>query len=164
MLRRVPALMSGTSRFLTLFTATSSPICILHRPCCFLHRPSVIFARRLATAPRRLTIYSPVHFSSPLTPITTSQQQFHSQALPVNSNNALSSSLSIAHPWPEWCNLINALSTSGRAEEHGVIHEEDAFVAYQQLPDDFVRAANACLAFARERPDLLGFDSFYLLS
>nr|GMC85953.1 zinc finger protein VAR3, chloroplastic [Ipomoea batatas] len=148
--------MSGTSRFFTLLTATSSPVCILHRPCCFLHRPSVIFARRLAAAPRRLALYSPPHFSSPLTPIATSQQQFHSQALPVNSNNALSSSPSTAHPWPEWCNLINALSASGRAEEeHGVIHEEDAFVAYQQLPDDFVRAATACLAFARERPNLL---------
>lgn len=39
------------------------------------------------------------------------------------------------------------------------IPPEDAFVVYEELPDDFVLAASNCLAFARDRPNLLGLLS-----
>ncbi|GFY98070.1 hypothetical protein Acr_12g0006110 [Actinidia rufa] len=34
---------------------------------------------------------------------------------------------------------------------------DDEFVAYEELPDEFVRASRACLGFARDRSDVLGF-------
>lgn len=44
-------------------------------------------------------------------------------------------------------------------EQDKGIPPEDAFVVYEQLPDDFVHSAASCLAFARTRPNLLGLLS-----
>ena len=35
--------------------------------------------------------------------------------------------------------------------------DEDAFMKSEGLPDEFVRAASACLAFCRSNPNALGF-------
>ncbi|CAH9061850.1 unnamed protein product [Cuscuta europaea] len=154
---RSPHKMNGTSKFLTLLTATNSPITLFYRPCCFLHRRSLTFSRCLSTSPHRLTGISSDHLSSIRTPLTTFRRQFQSEALPVSSTH--SSFSSISHPWQEWCNLIHAISAAVKVEELGVTPEDDGFVAYEQLPYDFLQAASACLAFARQRPNLLGLLS-----
>ncbi|CAH9107362.1 unnamed protein product [Cuscuta epithymum] len=146
--------MNASSKFLTLLSTTNSPITLFYRPCCFLHRRSLTFARCLSTPPRRLTGNSSALLSSPRTPLTTFRRPFQSEALPVSSTH--SSFSSTTHPWQEWCNLINAISADVKVEEHGVSPEDDGFVAYEQLPYDFLQAASACLAFARQRPNLLG--------
>nr|XP_016469772.1 PREDICTED: zinc finger protein VAR3, chloroplastic isoform X3 [Nicotiana tabacum] len=140
--------MGGTSRFISLF-ATPFPTLLNH-----LRRPSLLHLRRFPSASRRFTVYSHAHIS-PLSPINSSQQQQQFHAQPINnSNNPLNSSSScfISHPWPEWCSFISVLTANGQLAPA----VEDSFVAYEELSDDFVRAASVCLTFARERPDLIG--------
>ncbi|XP_051150546.1 zinc finger protein VAR3, chloroplastic [Andrographis paniculata] len=91
-------------------------------------------------------------------------KSFHSQ--PNNYSYGLESSAAqkqhqSVHPWPEWCNFLQIVSN--RQDSYGPevveIPPEDAFLVYEQLPDDFVRAAASCLSFARARPNLLGLLS-----
>ncbi|PSS01692.1 Zinc finger protein [Actinidia chinensis var. chinensis] len=62
-----------------------------------------------------------------------------------------------SHPLPEWSKLIDSLSSSGYFDHEREV--DDEFVAYEKLPDEFVRASRACLAFARDRSDVLGLLS-----
>ncbi|XP_009794643.1 zinc finger protein VAR3, chloroplastic [Nicotiana sylvestris] len=140
--------MGGTSRFISLL-ATPFPTLLNH-----LRRPSLLHLRRFPSASRRFTVYSHAHIP-PLSPINSSQQQqqFHAQPININ-NNPLNSSSSCftSHPWPEWCSFISVLTANGQLAPA----VEDSFVAYEELSDDFVRAASVCLTFARERPNLIG--------
>ncbi|WOL18697.1 hypothetical protein Cni_G27494 [Canna indica] len=68
-------------------------------------------------------------------------------------------SSSPAHPWPEWPRLIDFLFAGGyrdrrvsAAVEDG---DDDSWVAGEEPTEDFAKAAEACLLFARERPELL---------
>ncbi|PIN06468.1 hypothetical protein CDL12_20974 [Handroanthus impetiginosus] len=146
--------MGGATRFMTLLTAPFPPL-----------RPSIIRLHRRvsslsATPLRFLTVSSPSK-----TKIRTPQlvNCFHSQ--PSNNSYTLHSAAAQQqqqhHPWPEWTHFLNILSNSQgfSAPEDYRIPPEDAFVVYEKLPDDFVRAAAVCIAFARARPDLLGLLS-----
>ncbi|XP_059280895.1 zinc finger protein VAR3, chloroplastic [Lycium ferocissimum] len=135
--------MGGTWRFISLI---ATPFPTFLRP-----RPSLIHFRRLGYFSRRLTLT--VHIS-PLSPINSSQQQQQFHAQPVNNNNSpLNSSASVrSHPWPEWSSLISVLTGNGQLAPA----VEDSFVAYEELSDDFVRAASVCLAFARDSRKLIG--------
>ncbi|MCD7468681.1 hypothetical protein HAX54_007078 [Datura stramonium] len=141
--------MGGTSRFISLLAAPF-PTLLNH-----LRHPSLLHFRRLACRSRRLTVYSHAHISA-LSPINSSKQQFHAQ--PINNNSPLNSSASTSftsHPWPEWHSFISVLT--GNDQLASTV--EDSFVAYEELSNDFVRAASLCLAFARERPNLIGLLS-----
>ncbi|CAK9146676.1 unnamed protein product [Ilex paraguariensis] len=162
--------MGGASRFIMLVT-TPFPSILYSRPSLFrLTRPSLL---SLSTTPHHLTLSpsSPPH--QLLLPIKSSQQQqIHAQSNTLKEDHfqdsppGFSPTSGASHPWPDWSKLIDTVSTSGyfdrqrldAAEGHEII-PEDAFVAYEELNDEFVHAANACLAFARERSNLLGLLS-----
>ncbi|KAJ9551422.1 hypothetical protein OSB04_015467 [Centaurea solstitialis] len=59
-----------------------------------------------------------------------------------------------SHPWPEWSRLVESLSVAGYF--NGGSNIEDEFVANENLSMEFVAAASSVLAFARDRPDILG--------
>lgn len=87
----------------------------------------------------------------------------HTQTTNGNNRDSLDFSpapaaAAAAHPWPEWSALVDSLSSSGYFGDPptGEILDDDAFAAPGELSDEFVRASGACLAFARDRTDLLG--------
>lgn len=121
--------MGGATRFMTLFTTPFPPL-----------RPSL---HRLSTAPLRRPI---THSSSSKLKVTKSPLQLVS-CFHTHSNKDANTS----HPWPEWTNFLNFLSdNTSIPPEH-----DDAFVVYERLPDDFLRASASCLAFAHARPELI---------
>eukprot|EP00268_Persea_americana_P040555 TRINITY_DN402_c2_g1_i1.p1 TRINITY_DN402_c2_g1~~TRINITY_DN402_c2_g1_i1.p1 ORF type:complete len:891 (-),score=182.09 TRINITY_DN402_c2_g1_i1:722-3394(-) len=64
----------------------------------------------------------------------------------------------VSHPWPEWEKFLEILCSGGYSDREMAVaspDEDDAFSVFEDLPAEFVRAANACLCFARDRPDLL---------
>ncbi|KAL5994979.1 hypothetical protein ACLOJK_025036 [Asimina triloba] len=72
----------------------------------------------------------------------------------------------VAHPWPEWTKLLESLRAGGYFDrevrpvaDDSVDSDSDTFEVIEALPEEFVRAANACLVFARDRTDLLRFLS-----
>ncbi|KAM3301044.1 zinc finger protein VAR3, chloroplastic [Capsicum chacoense] len=139
--------MGSTWRFISLL-ATPFPTLLNH-----LGRPSFLHFRRLPCCSRRLTLYTHAHIS-PLSP-NSSQQQFHAQSFNNNNNSPLNSSSFTPHPWPEWRSLISVLAGNDQLAPA----VEDSVVAYEELSDEFLRAASLCLAFARERPNLIGLLS-----
>ncbi|XP_047947950.1 zinc finger protein VAR3, chloroplastic-like [Salvia hispanica] len=148
--------MGGATRFMTLLTAPFPPL-----------RPSLILLHRrissLSITPLRLHRRSSPSKLKTLTPHPASC--FHSQS--SNHTYSLQSSAAqpqqqpLHHPWPEWTNFLNYISSEhGHSAPHGdKIPPEDAFVVYEKLSDDFVNAAAACFAFSRARPDLIGLLS-----
>ncbi|KAL3629770.1 hypothetical protein CASFOL_026992 [Castilleja foliolosa] len=147
--------MSGTTRFMTLLTTPISPL-----------RPSFILLRRrlssLSISPRRLLTLSSLSHTKTKTPTPQLVNCFHSQSTntphPVQSSAAQHQQ---NHPWPEWTRFLHILSNEQgltATEDHRIL-TEDAFVVYEDLSDDFVRAATACIAFARARPNLIGLLS-----
>ncbi|XP_077241185.1 zinc finger protein VAR3, chloroplastic-like [Tasmannia lanceolata] len=67
----------------------------------------------------------------------------------------------VSHPWPEWSKLLDNLRSGGYfdreipPEGSGDINGDDAFLLFEDLSEEFVRSANACLSFASDRSDLL---------
>ncbi|KAL6534719.1 hypothetical protein OROGR_013394 [Orobanche gracilis] len=145
--------MGGATRFMTFLFFPRPPL----RP------PFILPHRRLSSlsvAPLRfLALSSPSKIKIAIPQLVSS---FHSQ--PTNTVRTIQYSAAQHqqnHPWPEWTNFLNVLSTGQglpAPENHG-IPPDDAFVVYEKLSDDFVRAAAACIAFARARPSLLGLLS-----
>ncbi|KZV16474.1 hypothetical protein F511_10086 [Dorcoceras hygrometricum] len=148
--------MGGATRFITLLAAPFPPL----RPSLLLlrHRLSTLTASPL----RPFTLSSSCKTKSRTSHLVSS---FHSQ--PNNSaynlNLSANSQQQHHHPWPEWTHFLNFLSDrqgwSAPSPVDLKIPPEDAFVVYEELPEDFVVAASNCLAFARDRPNLLGFLS-----
>ncbi|KAL4580049.1 hypothetical protein LXL04_016224 [Taraxacum kok-saghyz] len=147
----------ASSRLLFLLTNPVAPR--HHRPIAIfrvarLHSPAFSLPTPL-TAARNHALH--ISTSSSLIPINFSQS-FYSRAtndhthFPANDYQA-----SPSHPWPEWSRLLESLSYAGYFNWSSNI--EDEFVANQNLSMEFVSAANACLAFARDRPDILGWLS-----
>lgn len=99
----------------------------------------------------RLTLFTPIKFS----------QSFHSTpttfAFPVNYHNPADSyHVQPSHPWPEWFRLLESISLAGYFNPNSN-NIEDECIVNENLPMEFVNAANSCLAFARDRPDILRF-------
>lgn len=148
------AAMGGAARFLMLIV---TPFPILHpRPCrSFLHlarRSLFSLSPHFSVARRRRLGFS-----------ITASDHLHTQAAaaPTREDHlgdpfVSSSNYSRTwHPWPEWSRLVEALNTGGYFGH--VPSADDAFVESEGLPDEFVRAAIACLAFGRNNPNALGF-------
>lgn len=140
----------GATRFLTLLNTTNSfPLLLLHHQ-----------RHRLLLLRHQHKLLSHFHYHpltlSPSSPIK--QQQLHTRSAALRTDHSPPSS----HPWPEWSTLLHHLSLS-HSSGYG-FSAEDEFVAPGGLPDDLVRAATACLAFARQNPNILGYVLLILFS
>lgn len=128
--------------------------------------------RRHLSSLSSLSLHLPSQHGKASVPINCfPSQQFHSQTGAVRddrqylSDTYAPSSVEAQHPWPEWRNLLESLSTGGYFKEGfcGAVDEDsskDEFVADAEFPEDFARAARGCLAFARDRPHLFVYDFF----
>ncbi|KAG7964266.1 hypothetical protein I3843_09G161500 [Carya illinoinensis] len=169
--------MGGATRLLVLLNTTSPFPFLLHQ-----HRrrcPSLLrLSRRHKLLSSSLSSHHLHHLvvspsPSPAVKASQSHRQLHirsSSALP--DDPFLRSSNRDSHPWPEWSAFLQTLSLagyfrndninyrpgSGDVSAHDIGYEVE-FVASADLPDEFVRAASACLAFARDRANLLGLLS-----
>ncbi|XP_057506807.1 zinc finger protein VAR3, chloroplastic-like [Actinidia eriantha] len=147
--------MGGASRLIMLLT-TPFPL-LLRRP-----RPSPNPALlRLARQSHSLSSPPPPHnlalsptFRPRLCSPLKASQPIHTQTSTLREDRDFSPN---SHPWPEWSKLIDSLSSSGYLSHER--EADDEFVAYDELPDEFVRASRACLGFARDRSDVLGLLS-----
>ncbi|XP_041023392.1 zinc finger protein VAR3, chloroplastic [Juglans microcarpa x Juglans regia] len=169
--------MGGATRLLVLLNATSPFPLLLHQ-----HRrrcPSLLrLSRRHRLLSSSLSSHHLHHLfvspsPSPSVKASQSHRQLHTRSSSaLRDDHFLRSSNRDSHPWPEWSAFLQTLSLAGyfhndninyRPESGDVsAHEigcEVEFVASADLPDEFVRAASACLAFARDRANLLGLLS-----
>ncbi|KAK3406860.1 hypothetical protein EUGRSUZ_K02987 [Eucalyptus grandis] len=152
--------MGGATRFLMLLATPIPPRC-----------PSLLRLARLHHHRRHLRHLSPLTSLSPHhrilnastdqslpLRITSSSRHLHAQTNAVRYDHFSGS----AHPWPEWFRFVRSLSAGGYFGEEGFaaaaargIGGEVEFLAGADLQEEFVRAAEAGLAFARDRPHLL---------
>ncbi|KDP39632.1 hypothetical protein JCGZ_02652 [Jatropha curcas] len=147
--------MGSATRFLMLLTTTTTPP-LLHRRCQSL--------LRLSNHWHRVSCRNYHHLPNSLSPSPSpprhfkikASQNLHTQSTSAHFAEPYSSLPLAAHPWPEWSNFIRNLSAAGYFNKQRF---DEEFVAGVNLPEDFLAAASACLAFARERPDILGMLS-----
>ncbi|XP_068664047.1 zinc finger protein VAR3, chloroplastic [Aristolochia californica] len=148
--------MGGVSRFLMLLT-TPLPL-----SCCRLS------TFRLA---RRSRLVSLASFPTPqIRRLSSASQsrggfsmkaadQIHTQTgvrEDFVESNGFSPIPEVPLPWLEWTHFIENLRIGGYFDDIGGSNAEgDDFAVLESLPPEFVRAANACLAFARNQRDLL---------
>lgn len=61
--------------------------------------------------------------------------------------------------WPEWRKLVDYLVAGGYYDRQDSVavgeEDDDSLLAGEDLTEEFVMAAQACLSFARDKPDLL---------
>ncbi|XP_021667891.2 zinc finger protein VAR3, chloroplastic isoform X2 [Hevea brasiliensis] len=156
--------MGGATRFLLLLTSTP-PSPLLHRRC-----PAFLsFSRHRQLFPSSSSYLPHHHYRNLPSSLSHSlgrplkieaSHQLHTQTASANFTEPSSSLPRTPHPWPEYYNLIHNLSSAGYFNRHKFgIQIDLEFVAGFNLPEDLADAATACLAFARERPDLLGMLS-----
>ncbi|XP_010246374.1 PREDICTED: zinc finger protein VAR3, chloroplastic [Nelumbo nucifera] len=95
-------------------------------------------------------------------PIKVSEQ-IHTQTSSIRDDYADESvgfsSYRVSHPWLEWSKLVENLKDRGYFDCQSSSLEnsnKDEFSVFEDLPEEFVRAASACLSFARDKPDILG--------
>ncbi|KAK8477526.1 hypothetical protein V6N12_046216 [Hibiscus sabdariffa] len=150
--------MSSSSRFLMILSP-SSPLLLHHR------RPTSSLLR-LSRPRMQLSFFRQFHVPPPcpLLPTTTnkkdsslflprpSPRHFHAQTASSNFSN--SSVLTPPnHPWPEFSTLLNNISAAGYFNSP---HTSNELAAHASLfPEEFLAVLNACLAFARDKTDLL---------
>ncbi|KAL0916187.1 hypothetical protein M5K25_013678 [Dendrobium thyrsiflorum] len=61
-----------------------------------------------------------------------------------------------SYSWPEWSKLTDHLLAKGYSRRQVTTgDQDDSMLTDKDLPEEFLRAAEACLDFARERPDVL---------
>ncbi|OVA19062.1 zinc finger protein [Macleaya cordata] len=143
----------GTASKLSMLLTTPFPL--------FCSRPSVLRLTRhssvsiaslsssskhkFSSNSRRLRLGFSIKASENIHTQTTSvvREDYHVDTLGFSSNSRVS------HPWPEWSKLLENLSTSGYFDRQQSSDE------FEDLSDEFVRAANACLSFACDRSYLL---------
>lgn len=88
--------------------------------------------------------------------------QLHTQRSTVRDDHfgdpaGLSQSSQASVPWPEWSNLVERLAFSGYFVQNSA--RDNELMDSESFPDEFVRAVSACLAFARDEPNILGLLS-----
>ncbi|KAI0511979.1 hypothetical protein KFK09_012613 [Dendrobium nobile] len=85
--------------------------------------------------------------------------QFHSEAVINDGCGEAATSFSDSknsHPWPEWSKLADLLVEKGYSDRCLASgDDDDSFSVEENLPEKFLKAAEACLGFARDRPDIL---------
>ncbi|CAL0323376.1 unnamed protein product [Lupinus luteus] len=79
-------------------------------------------------------------------------QHFQTHASSLTSEPFSSDSSPFLHPWSEWSTFLRHITSTASANQSAA---EDAFAAHVQLSRKFLSEATACLAFARQRPNLL---------
>ncbi|KAE9588732.1 hypothetical protein Lal_00030377 [Lupinus albus] len=77
---------------------------------------------------------------------------FQTHASSLTSEPFYSDSSPFLHPWSEWSAFLRHITATASANQTAT---EDAFAAHFQLSRSFLSEATACLAFARQRPNLL---------
>ncbi|GMY20073.1 zinc finger protein VAR3, chloroplastic [Fagus crenata] len=144
----------GATRFLTLLNTTTNHFPLL----LFLHHhrcPSLLLLRHHKLLRRH---YHPLNLS-PSPPIKPSHHpQLHTRTAALRDDHS-SNWNSHSHPWPEWSTLLDHLSLSSHFNSNPIIAADDEFTTPLHLPDHFMHAATACLAFARQQPNILGLLS-----
>ncbi|PKA51180.1 Zinc finger protein VAR3, chloroplastic [Apostasia shenzhenica] len=83
-------------------------------------------------------------------------EQVHVQAVAregCGETMTSTSALKDLDSWPEWSKLTESLLAKGFTERSG--EEDDSFLLEVEPPEEFLKAAEACLGFARKRPDIL---------
>ncbi|KAK7336327.1 hypothetical protein VNO77_16864 [Canavalia gladiata] len=131
--------MGGAAPRLVFLLSTPIPLLRHHHHKLLFLASSSLSHHRLSSSPSSSSTFS----SSPLTlKINASQHQhqFHSQSHTTSS------------PWPEWSRFLSHISSVGYLPSF----PDNAFApAAGDLSQSFLRDATACLAFARDRPNLL---------
>ncbi|PKA51813.1 Zinc finger protein VAR3, chloroplastic [Apostasia shenzhenica] len=83
---------------------------------------------------------------------------FHTQAIENDGYGDAVTSISASKdslPWPEWSKLANLLLDRS-SDPHKITDEDDdSFVEDLELSGEFLKAVEAFLGFARDRPDIL---------
>ncbi|KAK4759028.1 hypothetical protein SAY87_020329 [Trapa incisa] len=149
--------MGGTTRFLVLLTTplpprTASLLRLSHH-----HRyRHCLFPLSSLPTPRKSngSSYPLGYFRINSLP----SQLFHSQAVTFRDDHFSNSVPSTTppgaqHQWPEWVDFLRNLHAGGYFRRES--SAEDEYAAGFSLQEDFLSAARACFAFARDRPHLL---------
>ncbi|THU59782.1 hypothetical protein C4D60_Mb07t05680 [Musa balbisiana] len=157
--------MGGAARLLVLL-ATPFP-----RPSALrLARHRAVPLAALSAAASTASSYSSHHFR-PLHPrlrlgfSVVTAERFHTQLAGTRDDHgeavasAPTSHAGAMRSWPEWTKLVDYLVAGGYYDwqDSVVVGEEDddSLLAGEDLTEEFVKAAQACLSFARDKPDLL---------
>ncbi|KAI0504111.1 hypothetical protein KFK09_015058 [Dendrobium nobile] len=86
-------------------------------------------------------------------------EQVHTQAIAKEGCSETVTSypgLKDSYSWPEWSKLTDHLLAKGYSRRQVTTGDrDDSMLTDKDLPEEFLRAAEACLDFARERPDVL---------
>ncbi|RVW89872.1 Zinc finger protein VAR3, chloroplastic [Vitis vinifera] len=135
--------MGGATRFLMLL---ATPFPILHPRPSLLHlaRRSVLsLSPHLylsATSRRRLrfSITASDHLHTHAAAAASTRDDYLGDPFVSSPNSSRT-----WHPWPEWSRLVESLNAGGDIAR--APSDDDAFVESEGLPDEFVRAAIACL-------------------
>ena len=133
--------MGGASRLLSSLLLTSSPLRL---------RPSAAASALFISTPtaasrRQLLLSSP----SPLRTLCTSAAA--ASPLPYSSSSAPQPHA----PFPEYSRLVDRLAAAGYAARVRSASDELAVTSGFGLSAEAESAVSSCLAFARDRPDLL---------
>ncbi|XP_047337713.1 zinc finger protein VAR3, chloroplastic [Impatiens glandulifera] len=150
--------MGGASRFIMLLATT--PVPHFHpRPCLLRLARHSRFS--LSSSPLTLSLHflsiSPVFIPQYVIP-SKSSRHIHIRNSAVRDEDSAGQfpNSFVSHPWPEWSKFIDVLSSAGYFNQQGHgIQEEDSFVAYADLSEDFVRIVTASFDYSRRQPQLL---------
>ncbi|KAM0848096.1 hypothetical protein ACQ4PT_054602 [Festuca glaucescens] len=135
--------MGGASRLLSSLLLTSSPLRLRPSAAAF-----TLFISTPTAASRRQLLLSSL---SPLRTLSTSAA---ASPLPYSSSSSSASSTPQPHaPFPEWSCLVDRLAAAGYAAR--VRSAADELASGFGLSAEAESAVSSCLAFARDRPDLL---------
>ncbi|XP_024017505.1 zinc finger protein VAR3, chloroplastic [Morus notabilis] len=149
------SLLSSSTTSTAAVAAAAAPFpLLLHRRRRFCTSILLLRSRHkpflLSRGPHFLTLS--VSPSSPTpTPTPNAPRHFHS-ALHDHHFSSASPSPVLC---PEWSDLLHALSAAGYFDRNSGFRLSDELSSSLHLPDDFARAASACLEFARDRAALV---------
>ncbi|XWS57917.1 hypothetical protein CRYUN_Cryun09bG0214100 [Craigia yunnanensis] len=150
----------GSSSRLLMLLSPSSPLLHYHyhRPRSSLlhlsrHRIQLSFLHHHRfSPPRPLLPTTKNRKNSPFFLLSTSPRHWHTQTTTENFANSYPWAPP-NHPWPEFSALLNNLLIAGYFNSP---HTSNEFsTAASEFPEEFLGVLNACLAFARDRTDLL---------
>uniref|UniRef100_A0ACD5W2C0 Uncharacterized protein n=1 Tax=Avena sativa TaxID=4498 RepID=A0ACD5W2C0_AVESA len=136
--------MGGASRLLSSLLLTSSPLRLRPSAAAF----TLFISTPTAASRRQLLLSSP----SPLRTLSTSAAA--ASPLPYGSSFASPPPPPQA-PLPEWSHLVDRLAAAGYAARGRSAADEFAVASGLGLSAEAESAVSSCLAFARDRPDLL---------
>uniref|UniRef100_A0A453FSI0 RanBP2-type domain-containing protein n=1 Tax=Aegilops tauschii subsp. strangulata TaxID=200361 RepID=A0A453FSI0_AEGTS len=138
--------MGSASKLLSSLLLTSSPLRLRPSAAAF----ALILSSRTAASRRQHLLSSP----SPLRTLSTSAAAAVASPLPYSSSSA-SSTPPLHAPFPEWSRLVDRLAAAGYAARAPSPADELAVASGSGLSAEAESAVSSCLAFARDRPDLL---------